>query len=563
MLQKKRIRVFAVFLLAILGFAVYSRAGQGEFIWDDEYLVEKNPYVTGREGARGIFSGDIGAGTGRLYRFYRPVQILSYRIDNLIRGPRPGAYHLTGVTLHVLTGIALFFFVNALYRKELLSFLTACFFLVHPAASGVACYISSRADSLYLFFLFLSFISYIKAVPGRGPGFILPPALFFALSLLSKEGALILPFLILLYHYTFGIKIKRAPFLALTATALAYITLRLTVFGYMLEGMPVRGGWLERVPGFFAALFGYFRILIFPFGLHMEYGNGLFGFSDPRVIAGAAIFAVLAAVIAKTAAKRNVVFFSLSWFLIALLPVSNLYPVNAYMAESWLYLPSAGLFLLAARYIAALYGKKNRRALAAGIAVFLIVFFSVLSIRQCGYWKDPLLFFKRTVRLAPDSARARNRLGLEYLKAGLAEKAIENYREAVRIEPGFARGYYNMALAYTRAGKNEEALSCYRKALSIDPAFAGAYNNLGALYDDMGMSGNAVAFLKKAIRIDPEYADAYNNLGAVYEGRGEYGRAEALYKKALLLKPGHAPARENLSRLEGKTGFHGRPAGDK
>jgi hypothetical protein len=76
----------------------------------------------------------------------------------------------------------------------------------------------------------------------------------------------------------------------------------------------------------------------------MEYGIPEFCWADPHVLAGACLLASIIACGFLFIRKKPVVGFGCLWFVVTLLPVSNIVPINAYMAEHWLYLPSMGFF---------------------------------------------------------------------------------------------------------------------------------------------------------------------------------------------------------------------------
>ena len=63
-----------------------------------------------------------------------------------------------------------------------------------------------------LLFMLLSFIFYIKSLGKNNPIIYLLMLSSCALALLSRESALILPVLLLLYHYAFKRKIEAAKF---------------------------------------------------------------------------------------------------------------------------------------------------------------------------------------------------------------------------------------------------------------------------------------------------------------------------------------------------------------
>jgi hypothetical protein len=157
-------------------------------------------------------------------------------------------------------------------------------------------------------------------------------------ALLSKEISLILPLLILLCHYTFKKSVDKKAFAVLAATIAGYILWRLFVVGTgsMAEGaVPTL---LERLPGVFVALTNYFRLLLFPFDLHMEYGGILFPFTEPKAVIGVILFGILLVYVFRKREQDRFLLFAAGWFFIALLPSSNLFfPINAYMAEHWIF----------------------------------------------------------------------------------------------------------------------------------------------------------------------------------------------------------------------------------
>ena len=53
-----------------------------------------------------------------------------------------------------------------------------------------------------------------------------------------------------------------------------------------------------------------------------------------------------------------------AWFILAYLPVSNLFPLNATVAEHWLYLPSVGFLIFAAGCLLELSNRSRRVAIA-------------------------------------------------------------------------------------------------------------------------------------------------------------------------------------------------------
>jgi len=371
--------------------------------------------------------------------------------------------------------------------------------------------------------------------------------LSYAFALLSRENSLILPLLLALYHYSFKERFKAKQFLPILTMAFVYILIRLTVLKSLLSVAPHTTTLLQRIPGFFVAIANYLRIIFLPFNLHMEYGNRLFNLTHPQAILGILFTLSLFVYTARERRTRSLIFFSISWFFLGLLPSSNLYPVNAYMAEHWLYLPSIGFFLILAKGLTYLYRTKQFQATAIVFAIGLLAFYSYLSTRQNNYWKEPITFFERTLKYAPDSSRVYNNFAKAYSDLGNNEKAVPLFKKTIELKPDHIEAYNNLGLAYHRMGKRMEAIVSYTKAIQLGPDYAKAHNNLGLVYDDFGKTKEAIASYKRAIEIYPNYAKAYNNLAVAYCKTGKNEEAIALYKKAIQINPDYAEPYNNLS----------------
>lgn len=371
--------------------------------------------------------------------------------------------------------------------------------------------------------------------------------LSYSLALLSKENSLILPALLLLYHYSFKERIKAKQFFSILCLAVVYIAIRITVLKAVLDAVDHSTTLLQRLPGFFVAVTTYIRLLFLPFDLHMEYGYALFHWRDPKSIFGIILFIVLLTYAFRKKQDHPLVFFSILWFFVALLPVSNLYPINAYMAEHWLYVPSVGFFLIIAQAISLQHRAKDFRIPTVIFAICLLSFYSFLTIRQNIFWREPISFYERTLKYAPNSLKVHYNLGIAYKDINKNEEAVASYKKAIEINPDFAGAYYNLGLVYKDMNKGEEAVALFKKAIDIKPDYAEAYNNLGVVYIVMNQKEEAVALFTKAIEIKADYADPYNNLGFVYATMDKNEKAVNLYKKAIGINAHYADAYYNLA----------------
>ncbi|UCC94803.1 MAG: tetratricopeptide repeat protein [Candidatus Omnitrophota bacterium] len=545
-----------VVVIAIVGFAVYANSLKGEFIWDDEGLVKNNIYIKSFSHLPDIFTEPLGVGNQErdsfdYPRFWRPLQAFTYMIDYQLWELNVVGYHLSNILLHIGVALALYWLTGLLFKNQLLSLCASLLFVVHPIHTEAVSYISGRADLLAALFMVLCLIFYIKNLSTRNVFFYIFMILAYILALLSKELSLVLPILLLLFHFTFRKKFALKQFIPIVSIALLFIVLRLAFLKTFLPGGN-QATLPQRIPGFFVALTNYLKLLLAPFPLHMEYGNNIFAFTDIRVIIGVGLSLSLLFCAYKFR-KNTLIFFSILWFFIMLLPQSNLYPAGAYMAEHWLYSASIGFFLVVGNSLISCRIKKFQLSTAI-LTIILVGVYGALTIKQNTYWRNPLGFYERTAQYASGSYRVHYNLGNIYESMARYEEAIASYRKAINLEPDYPKPYYNLGIVYQGLGNTEEAIILYEEAIAMNPNYIEAYNNLGNAYRTIGRAETAIAIYKKALEADPHNAYAYINLGSIYNNMGRVKAAVILYKRAIELDPQLSESYNNLGAIYGSKG---------
>jgi protein O-mannosyl-transferase len=549
--NKKLILTLA--LLIILGFFVYGRAINGKFIWDDEYLIQNNPQIKDLSQVLKLYSQDMGGKNNTHgYGFYRPLANTVYAVDYSFNKLNAGIYHLSSIIFHILAAFSICLLINLLLSNWPVALLTGILFLIHPAQTEAVAYISGLADPLAALFMALGLIFYIKYQSHRKRSLYCLALLTYLMALLSKETSLIFPALILLYHYVFKKKFRIKEFLPVLLMVFLYLFFRSAIakIGFFTQTIPFWQVVIKRLPGFFAAIAGYTRILIFPFNLHMEYGNQLFKFYDYRAVVGLVITSGLICWGWLARKKDPVFLFSILWFFITLLPSSSIYPVNSfYMAEHWLYLPLAGFCLILARWLVNLYQTGKFKKLSLALTFSLILFWSTLTAQQCDYWNNPLTFYKRTLRYAPDSQHIYYNLGSIYGNSGQYSKAAAMYNKAIELNPDYTEAYDKLGSIYYYLGNYSSAIRMYKKAIALNPKYHNSYNNLGTTYGKIGDLAGAISMYRIAIQNDPQSAATYFNLAVTYLEMKEYDLA--IWNCDQAIKLGYKIPPVLLKQLEG------------
>nr|XP_035961986.1 protein O-mannosyl-transferase TMTC1-like [Halichoerus grypus] len=189
----------AAALLAGASCLCYGRSLQGEFVHDDVWAIVNNPDV--RPGAPlrwGIFTNDFwgkGMAENTSHKSYRPLCVLTFKLNIFLTGMNPFYFHAVNVILHCLVTLVLMYTCDkAVFRNRGLAFATALLFAVHPIHTEAVAGIVGRADVLACLFFLLAFLSYNRSVDQHHIGECFPPTtspFFLLLSLFLGTCAML------------------------------------------------------------------------------------------------------------------------------------------------------------------------------------------------------------------------------------------------------------------------------------------------------------------------------------------------------------------------------------
>ncbi|XP_024589027.1 transmembrane and TPR repeat-containing protein 1 isoform X2 [Neophocaena asiaeorientalis asiaeorientalis] len=177
----------------------YGRSLQGEFVHDDVWAIVNNPDV--RPGAPlrwGIFSNDFwgkGMAENTSHKSYRPLCVLTFKLNIFLTGMNPFYFHAVNVILHCLVTLVLMYTCDkTVFKNRGLAFVTALLFAVHPVHTEAVAGIVGRADVLACLLFLLAFLSYSRSVDQCCVGECFPPTaspFFLLLSLFLGTCAML------------------------------------------------------------------------------------------------------------------------------------------------------------------------------------------------------------------------------------------------------------------------------------------------------------------------------------------------------------------------------------
>jgi tetratricopeptide (TPR) repeat protein len=604
--------------LIVLGglVASYWNALDNDFLWDDQHLIQENPLVHGKAGIPKMFATDIYYGASN---FYRPLQVLSLHLDYRLYGLKPRGYHLTSILAHVGVAAAFLGLLRQVGVSWGVSVGLALFYAVHPIHTEAVTYVSGRADSLMALFLVLALWCYLRDRPVLS-------ALSFALALMSKETAMSLPVVLLFHRLACGKEGKEKPrliwallFAGVVAAvfSLRFIALKEHAVSYgpeesgekdrgvvealahnFITGGEQRIGFATRVLTSCKVLIAYLWLMVAPFDLHMErHMSWSRGMGEPATWGALLLLGVLGGVVWSLRSDRRM-FFGVGFFLINWFPISNVYPINANMAEHWMYLPMMGVLIAAASGVekARTFLKPGKGTACAAAVVWggICIYFGHLTHDQNKHWKDALALSTYTLKHDPGNYRLLNDIGFSHQRGDRLDEAAACFEQAIKIYDGFSDGYYNLGIntfmrwereppekrdpgllqqaealflksssldkdhvkSHVNRGvvlrlmrRFDEARACYGEALKRRPEMVEALAGLAWVELDANRPAEAERWFAQALRFDPGDPDILFGLGVACAMQEKLREAERCWEEVLRVSPSHPAAQQNLERL--------------
>lgn len=533
-------------LIFFLSFIIYSNSLGGEFLYDDEYFIVKNIAIRNIGNIPRFFVMKQTTAFADLANdVYRPFTVVSYAVDYLFWRLDTFGYHLVNVLIHSASGILLFLLLYIAFGNIFLSLLAAIFFVSHPVQTEVVSWISGRSSALFLFFYLSAFLFYIRAFREKKRHYYVISILLFILSLFSKEMAITLPFMLAAYdlHFTKN-KIswprRIAGYVPYLLIAVLFIMIKAFVVGRVSQC-----GWWGDSPYYTfltmsRMLVVYMRLLLAPVNLCAMYVIDISrSFAEGRVMGSIALISAIFISLFFVFRRYRIISFGIFWFFITLLPVSNIVPLRALIAERFLYLPSVGYCIILAALMTGAWQLKAGRYsnllkyLSVAAALFVTLSYSIATMRRNEDWKNPISISDSIIKVSPLNPWGYTSLGSAYIGKESYEEAIKPLKKAIRLSPAYASPWNALGFSYLQLGRYEESIGALRRSLELKGDSVETLNSLGVAYANVDNFGEAIKNLEQAIRLDPSFVSAYLNLGAVYERKNDYDRAIGLYEEAL------------------------------
>ena len=538
--------------------AAYWPALRGQFVWDDELLVTKNPLVTGKSNVFSVWFGtDF------------PLSLVALWMQWLAWGKNPAGYHVVNILLHAAG--ALLFWRVLLRLKSPGAWLGGLIFAVHPVTAMSVAWISELKNTLSLAFFLLSILWYLRfedetevsrlgcrrekeegamarslsPPPGplpRGEGEAIWGLWYwlslgaFILALLSKTSTVMLPVVLLLCAWWRRGRTAREEDLA-NSNARSPHPLpspqgegeRFTPAECSREraegalSQVHRRNWFQRellqtAPYFAASL--AFGLMTIWFQSHQTM-NASQSVTEPLLIRVLGVGKAIWCYLGKDLLPVN---------LSMIYPRWAINPSSPSLYIAWIAL-GAVLFLLWR------FRREWGASLFFGFAYFVITLFPVLGI-------FPMYFL--TLSRVSDH--------LQYLAllaiCALAAAAISTFlKKNALVITSAAIVVVLSILTFHRTEIISNGERLWDDTLAKNPGSWTAQNNLGCLLAEQQKYDDAMRYFESSLKSNPRNAAAYLNSGKLFAMRGDFGEAESRFRTALAIKPRDAETQRSFGML--------------
>ena len=288
--------ILPIALLMLTCVIVYFNSLSNEFVFDDRATIVENKYLSDFTGSLPAFFSNSYFDIAEAEASYRPLATLSYYVLYAIGELNPFWYHLGSLILHMLNVILVYFLTRALQQDNSAALVAGLLFACHPAVTEAVNCISFNEDLLAALFYLMSFLLYLNTTPGRKKTAVISfifVLLFYFLGLLSKEMAITLPIVVVIYDLAVNtpgsssisfnslrdtVADRIFYYLGFAGISLFYLSLRFVFLtGPEPAASQTYGSLLERLIYLPYHLFNFIRLVVFPYPLKAEY---IFSYPD-------------------------------------------------------------------------------------------------------------------------------------------------------------------------------------------------------------------------------------------------------------------------------------------
>ena len=550
----------AVVALSLLTFLAFWNSFESGFVLDNRGLLLNDPRLREATAAnlRLIWQHTYWWPTGE-GGVFRPFTTLTYLFNYAILGnhDRPAGYHAVNLLIHLANALMIYALATRFIRRFWPAFFIAAIWGVHPVLTEAVTNIVGRADLLAATGLIAGFLAYlqsIEAIGWRRWAWLGSLSAFTFMGVFSKENAVVLPGVIVVYELAFRKRrewrqglagllvtlISMAPMFYQRSVVLAASLPKEVPFtDNPILGAGFRAGRLTAID----VLVRYLWLMLWPARLSSDYSWSEIPIAHGGVKDCIALFAVLALIPAMVFLYRRSrgVFFLSCIALAWIAPVCNvLFPIGTIMAERFLYVPLLGFVTCV---VLGIYtATKQLRMPAYAPVVVCLLLIAALTGRtwvRNSDWKDDLSIATASVQTSPDSFKTHDLLAnvlyaSDPTHANIGRVIEESEKSLAILNPlpdnrSLPDPYQLAGTCYLYRGDYRKAVAALLRFIRIEKA---AFAEFQSKLSQSGPSAESAARITAA-----RQGDAYTLLSMAYLRAGDTNDASDAAAQARTLHP--------------------------
>ncbi|XP_065896491.1 protein O-mannosyl-transferase TMTC1-like isoform X2 [Dysidea avara] len=597
-------------IVALTAIGCYLNSLQAGLVHDDVFAIKDNGDVTTGTPLRQLFLNDFwgkSMGDPTSHKSYRPLTVMTFRLNYHLHGLEPFGYHTMNIILHCIATL-LFSFLCwrvVFVRYGGAALLAGLLFATHPVHTEAVSGVVGRADVLACIFLLLSFLCYHKSLcqpdhlEDDNIASCHSSLLFFislllgSTAMLFKENGITSLGVCLCYDVfvVCGAGIRRVLATGNAGDVRPLVMRVLCVFIMLVVVLSWRLSLLHgQLPQFLeednpasfsphlstrVMTYSYLCVvncwlLIAPVSLCYDWQMGSIPLVespyDIRNIATITLFLTLLVitwllVYGKLPVHTSrVVTTAIIFLIIPYLPASNLFVrVGFVVAERILYMPSIGYCILVVQGCVTICERSHwsnskrsgQRSWPSYILMGVVLLLATKTINRNTVWYSRETLFRSGLDTIPHNAKIHYNYA-NYLKdSDQTSKAIEHYKKAVMLAPEHASSHNNLATLL----EGKEAEYHYKQAVKYNPGHYRAFYNLGNLLVSDGRLLEGSEALKKSLELRDDYIDALVAYANLQADQGMEDDAKKTIDKAMAINSNNADLLNNYGTIFSKLGL--------
>ena len=530
----------------LLAAAIYLQDLRFDFILDDVPLILMNENVASLRNWRSAFVEHIASSNAPSLPIeaaaihYRPIYRLWQMLNAQCFGLVIPWWHLTSLLLHIAAVFLVYQVGLKLLKDPWTASLAALLFAAHPIHAESVAYVTASTDLLVAVFTLLSLLMYFRFREGASWPWYLGSIFLAALAMLSKETAIMVPWLIVGYEWLCEDLTKApgnpqhrwrrfgwaVPFFGIVG---AYVAVRTFLFGFNAGPGP-GGSRLAAALDIPLVLLVYARNMLLPYRLSFFYPTEWS--SRWTVLRGAALLAALvaAAYLWRWSSQRKTLRLLLVWTAILTLPLAL--GVYTFVRDDWvhdrhMYLVSVPVCLILAALIThSKWLARNKLSVAAGLFALLLVGLEM----QLPRFADDVTIYAAALEVAPRSVLAHGYYAESLWLYGRKEEGLREFRLVTELSPESAIAAERYGAALAEAGRDDQALAEFGTALrcvSGRPAFrALLLSEMAQLELKHSKFAEAAAHMSEAVQLAPDMLNYHALQAEALKAEGRDAEAE-------------------------------------